>query len=481
MNISEKTSLDTLWSAIQADFRTIFPDDVYRTWFTSLTCDIVDDEVVILGVPNDFTAIWIEENYADIIVKRFQMALGHNVQLQFQTRLEEKSNPEPAAPQENTNVGEDRQVLSMSLGTEALKELFTEPAKGHHVINTDGDAYLLNPKNTFENFIVGAGNQMAHAACVAVANAPAKAYNPLFLYGDTGLGKTHLMHAVAHYVLSRTPQTRIVYTSTEKFTNEFIQAIQTNALTRFRQKYRRVDILLIDDVHFLSGKERIQEEFFHTFNELFESQKQIFLSSDRPASEIAKLESRLVSRFQWGLVTDIQVPDLETRMAILGKKSGDIHLSLSPDVLEFLAQRVSTNVRRLEGALTRIASYASLTKAVIDVPTVNRLLRDIFQEEKQIQVPLEVIQQKVAEHYHIKLSDMLGKKRPANIAFPRQVAMYLSRLITSQSLMEIGQMFGGRDHGTVIHACKTVENMMEQDPMIKRTVEHLKQTLQKGF
>jgi chromosomal replication initiator protein len=289
------------------------------------------------------------------------------------------------------------------------------------------------------------------------------------------------MHAVAHYVLNQMPRTRIVYTSTEKFTNEFIQAIQTNALTKFRQKYRRVDILLIDDIHFLSGKERIQEEFFHTFNELFESQKQIFLSSDRPAAEIAKLEGRLVSRFQWGLVTDIQVPDLETRMAILGRKSADMNLCLSSDVLEFLAQRVSTNVRRLEGALTRIASYASLAKAAVDVPTVSRLLRDIFQEEKQIQVPLEYIQQKVAEHYHLKLADMLSKKRPANIAFPRQVAMYLSRLITSQSLVEIGQTFGGRDHGTVIHACKAVENMMEQDPTIKRSVEQLKQTLQKGF
>jgi chromosomal replication initiator protein len=481
MNTATQGSSTAFWSAIQMDFQNIFPDDIYRAWFTSLTCDAVENETVILGVPNDFAAIWIEENYADVIAKRLQMALGHNVRIRFQTRLKERFDKETAVSKGNTNAREDHQVLSMSLGTEALQELSIESAKEHHVINTEGDAYLLNPKNTFENFIVGAGNQMAHAACVAVANAPAKAYNPLFLYGDTGLGKTHLMHAVAHDVLSRMPRMRIVYTSTEKFTNEFIQAIQTNALTKFRQKYRRVDILLIDDVHFLSGKERIQEEFFHTFNELFESQKQIFLSSDRPASEIAKLESRLISRFQWGLVTDIQVPDLETRMAILGKKSGDLHLQLSPDVLEFLAQRVSTNVRRLEGALTRIASYASLTKATIDVPTVNRLLRDIFQEEKQIQVPLEVIQQKVAEHYHIKLSDMLGKKRPANIAFPRQVAMYLSRLITSQSLVEIGQMFGGRDHGTVIHACKAVENMMEQDPIIKRTVEHLKQTLQKGF
>ncbi|MDR3143318.1 MAG: chromosomal replication initiator protein DnaA [Puniceicoccales bacterium] len=479
MTADGKESLEALWSVVQADFRNIFPEDVYRAWFLSLSCDAVDNENVTLGVPNDFAAIWIEENYADVITKRLQLALGRNVKLCFQSRA--KREAEAANPAPEVQPAENQHLVSISLGDEALKELSLEGQKEHRVINTEGDSYLLNPKNTFENFIVGAGNQMAHAACVAVANAPARAYNPLFLYGDTGLGKTHLMHAVAHYVLNQKPRTRIVYTSTEKFTNEFIQAIQTNALTKFRQKYRRVDILLIDDIHFLSGKERIQEEFFHTFNELFESQKQIFLSSDRPAAEIAKLEGRLVSRFQWGLVTDIQVPDLETRMAILGRKSGDMKLHLSSEVLEFLAQRVSTNVRRLEGALTRIASYASLTKAAVDVPTLSRLLRDIFQEEKQIQVPLEFIQQKVAEHYHLKLADMLSKKRPANIAFPRQVAMYLSRLITSQSLAEIGQMFGGRDHSTVIHACKTVENMMEQDPAIKRSVEHLKQTLQKGF
>jgi chromosomal replication initiator protein len=376
---------------------------------------------------------------------------------------------------------ETHQAISMSSGPGAFEELGAEAEKEYHVIDTEGDSYLLNPKNTFENFIVGAGNEMAHAACIAIANTPARAYNPLFLYGDTGLGKTHLMHAVAHYVLCRTPQMRIVYTSTEKFTNEFIQSIQSNALTKFRQKYRRIDILLIDDVHFLSGKERIQEEFFYTFNELFESQKQIFLCSDRPASEISKLENRLVSRFQWGLVTDIQVPDLETRMAILGKKSSDMNLHLRPEVLEFLAQRVSTNVRCLEGALMRIASYASLTKMVVDVSTVSRLLRDIFQEEKQSQIPLELIQRKVAEYYNIELADMLGKKRPASIAFPRQVAMYLSRLVTSQSLVEIGQMFGGRDHGTVIHACKAIENAMEQDPAIKQSIDSLKQALQKGF
>ncbi|MDR0445155.1 MAG: chromosomal replication initiator protein DnaA [Puniceicoccales bacterium] len=481
MSAGEQQSLIPLWSVIQADFRNIFPEDVYRAWFMSLTCDLVDEDVIVLGVPNDFAAIWIKENYADVITKRFQLALGHNVEVQFQARPSEDSAVTPAVADPPHKEG--HQAMAMSLGTEVLEdeELSTEAGKEHCVINTEGDSYLLNPKNTFKNFIVGAGNEMAHAACIAIANAPAKAYNPLFLYGDTGLGKTHLMHAVAHYVLCRTPQTRIVYTSTEKFTNEFIQAIQTNALTRFRQKYRRVDILLIDDIHFLSGKERIQEEFFHTFNELFESQKQIFLCSDRPASEISKLENRLVSRFQWGLVTDIQVPDLETRMAILGRKSSDINLHLGPEVLEFLAQRVSTNVRCLEGALTRIASYASLTKVTVDVSTVSRLLRDIFQEEKQIQIPLELIQKKVAEYYNIKLSDMLGKKRPASIAFPRQVAMYLSRLVTSQSLVEIGQMFGGRDHGTVIHACKAVENMMEQDPAIKQSIESLKQSLQKGF
>ncbi|MGB0184043.1 MAG: chromosomal replication initiator protein DnaA, partial [Opitutales bacterium] len=331
----------------------------------------------------------------------------------------------------------------------------------------------LNPRNTFDNFVVGSGNQLAHAASIAVANAPGRAYNPLFVYGETGLGKTHLMHAVAHQMLNNNPNAHIAYVSTEKFTNEFIHAIREKKLAKFRKYYRNVDALLVDDIHFLSGKEGTQEEFFHTFNDLFESGRQIFLASDRPANEIERLENRLVSRFQWGLVTDVQAPDFETRVAILRKKAAAMRLEMEDDVMEFLAERVSRNVRRMEGALTRIASYNSLIDQSLDLEAVERLLSDLFQEEAAAQVTVNQIQNKVSDYYKIRFSELVGRRRTSAIVFPRQVAMYISRTLTSDPLKSIGEAFGGRDHGTVIHACKQVENMMEQDVTVKRAVDYL--------
>lgn len=445
------------WEMVKPEFRTIFSEDVYLTWFDSLVTINQNDSTVVLGVPNEFAMIWIEDNYLDLIKKRVQMASGRSIDIKLKVIGEvDTSSTKEDTPSRVTSIEEyNRQQNDANI-----------------------EQYSLNPKNTFENFVVGSGNQMAHAACIAVSNAPGRAYNPLFLYGDTGLGKTHLMHAVAHKVLESNPKMKVVYTSTEKFTNEFITALQQNLLPKFRQKYRNVDLLLIDDIHFLSGKERIQEEFFHTFNELFESQKQIFLSSDRPASEISKLESRLVSRFQWGLVTDIQAPDLETRMAILSKKAIAMKLILDPHVIENLANRVSKNVRKLEGALIKIASYQNMMNRLATVTDLNDLLGDLFKEDNNNGiVTIDRVQEKVCDFYKLKLIDMLSKKRPANIAFPRQVAMYLSRVMTPQSLSEIGQAFGGRDHGTVIHACKTIEALMEQDQSIKRTIETIQQLL----
>jgi chromosomal replication initiator protein len=332
---------------------------------------------------------------------------------------------------------------------------------------------LLNPSNTFDNFVVGSGNQLAHAASIAVANAPGRAYNPLFVYGETGLGKTHLMHAVAHQMLVNNSAARIAYVSTEKFTNEFIHAIRENKLAKFRRFYRNVDALLVDDIHFLSGKESTQEEFFHTFNDLFESGRQIFLASDRPANEIERLENRLISRFQWGLVTDIQAPDFETRVAILRKKASAMQIELDAEIMDFLAERVSRNVRRMEGALTRIAGFHALTSSRVDLESVERLLGDLLQEEAASQVTVEQIQKKVADYYQIRMSEMVGRRRLSAIVFPRQVAMYISRTLTSDPLKSIGDAFGGRDHGTVIHACKQVENMMEQDGSVKRGVDYL--------
>jgi len=450
MQLQEETLC--LWNILKEDLKTLFPQDVFQTWFDHIHLIEEKDNTLILAVSNDFAAIWIQDNYHDLLVKRLQIAAGRTMKILYKVCASDKK----------TEEDDTRKTTKVQKNTKS-------PASR----DSDAIAYVLNPKNTFENFVVGADNQLAHAACIAVANTPAKAYNPLFVYGDTGLGKTHLMHAVAHAVLQNNPHLNIVYVSTEKFTNEFINAIQNNTLTKFRKRYRNVDVLLIDDIHFLSGKERIQEEFFHTFNDLFEAQKQIILCSDRPASEIAKLENRLISRFQWGLVTDIQAPDLETRVAILSKKAAAINLHLPEKILHFLAQKVARNVRRMEGALNRVAGYVALVNKPIDIPTVEHLLKDILQEEAQNQITIQKIQHKVADYFQIRFEEMSSKRRPAKIAFSRQIAMYLSRSLTNRSLQEIGDEFGGRDHGTVIHACKAVENMMEQDESVRRSVEYL--------
>jgi chromosomal replication initiator protein len=452
--IIEQMNVSGALNFVKSELKKDFQGDIYRNWFEGLSLLSEEGDHIVLGVPNDFAAIWINDNYKDMIAKKLQMALGKSLKV--------------------TLKSDGKEIASLQKSEENATEDL-EHGKAYEI----EDGYILNPKNTFENFVIGPGNQMAHAASIAIANAPGKAYNPLFLYGATGLGKTHLMHAVAHQILSKNRKARVVYTSTEKFTNEFIQAIQLNTMARFRKKYRSIDVFLLDDIHFLSGKERIQDEFFHTFNELFEAQKQIFLCSDRPTSEISKLESRLVSRFQWGLVTDIQPPDLETRIAILARKAKDLKITIEPSVLNYLAEHVSSNVRRLEGALTRVASYMELTKAKVDVSILKMFMKDLFQDETITARPsLDVIQQKVAEFYGLKTADLLGKRRPANIAMARQIAMYLSRILTNQSLVDIGLAFGGRDHGTVIYACKSVENMMEQDEVIKRNVDHLKKVLQ---
>jgi len=462
--MTAQSSEPLTWDNVKTDFRSLFPDDVYRTWFEPMSCLEERDDTIILGVPNDFAAIWVQDNYQDLISRRLAIACGRNVHLRFAVdpaSSTEAEVPEPARVSENSANGRHPQAQPASRNSQASRNL----------------GFILNPKNTFDNYVVGNSNQLAHAACIAVANEPAKAYNPLFLYGETGLGKTHLMQAVAQHTLNSNNEARIAYISTETFTNEFIAAIQDNTVARFRQRYRQVDVLLIDDIHFLSGKERIQEEFFHTFNVLFESQKQIFLSSDRPASEISKLENRLISRFQWGFMADIQPPDYETRLAILTKKARSMNAQVPEDVLHFLADRVSRNIRRLEGALTRISGYTALMQGKLDIEVVEKLLGDILQEEAQNHVTIEKIQEKVADYFKLRLSDMVSRRRPANIAFPRQIAMYLSRELTSHSLKEIGQSFGARDHGTVIHAYNTVKNMMDQDDSVSRAVQYLQKQL----
>ncbi|MDE0767510.1 MAG: chromosomal replication initiator protein DnaA [Opitutaceae bacterium] len=452
-----------IWDKVKAELSELLPHDIFDSWFSKVSCVKAEGNSVVLQVQNEFSAIWINDNYLDLLTKAFQRFLGYPVSITLENE---------ATPADSRETAPNNRI-----------ETITKAGPSPRTVNRDTKKIAnpssanLNRRNTFENFVIGSNSQLAHAAAIAVAHAPAGAYNPLFVYGETGLGKTHLMHAVGHHILLNKPNARIAYLSSEKFTNEFISAIQENTLTRFRKRYRKVDVLLIDDVQFLSGKERIQEEFFHTFNELFEAQKQIFLSSDRPANEIAKLESRLVSRFQWGLVTDIQAPDFETRVAILRKKAEQHKFKVRDEIINFIAKHIVKNIRRLEGALIKVCSYSSLTGNPLNIGTCEMLLRDVLMEAAKQQLTIDTIQKKVADYFELRHSDMLSRRRPNHIAVPRQIAMYLSRDLTKHSLQEIGEAFGGRDHGTVIHACRQVENLVDQDDTVRHSVDYLRTQL----
>ena len=464
--MSSTSTTVSLWQSTNAELKNLFPVDVYEMWFSELVCSEETDKKLVLTTKSEFNAIWIENNYLDIILQQVRSFAGTAIEVLIEVAVPEESEKSSSDGSSSSDRLNGRHALDLRNDRSA-----TPSAPTHRT--------LINPINTFENFVVGSGCQLAHAASIAVANAPGRAYNPLFVFGETGLGKTHLMHAVAHQMLVNNHKARIAYVSTEKFTNEFIHAIRENKLTKFRQYYRNVDALLVDDIHFLSGKESTQEEFFHTFNDLFESGRQIFLASDRPANEIERLENRLVSRFQWGLVTDIQAPDFETRVAILRNKAAAMKIELDDEIMDFLAERVSRNVRRMEGALTRIAGYNNLIDSKLDLSAVERLLSDLLHEEAASKVTVDQIQRKVSDYYKIRFSELVGRRRTSAIVFPRQVAMYISRTLTSDPLKSIGDAFGGRDHGTVIHACKQVENMMEQDGSVKRGVDYLIKQLSK--
>jgi len=446
-------SAEKIWNSAQAHLRSKLSADTYNMWFAPLCACAIDGNHAILEAPNEFCEVWLKDNYLSLLQDAFAIASGRQLQIKFKVA----SVTTVPAP-----------VRSLA------KNKTAEPA--HERVPASGDN-SFNPKNTFETFVVGNNNNFAYAAALAVSQAPGKSYNPLFLYGGVGLGKTHLLHAIGQHVASQRKGARVAYLSSEKFTNEYIDGIQNNQLAKFRKKHRQTDVLLIDDIQFLAGKERIQEEFFHTFNALHEAHKQIVLTCDRPASEIQGLEHRLVSRFEWGLVTDLQPPDIEMRRAILNKKAQSMGATLPEDVLDFLANRIRTNVRRLEGALIRVASYASLTGKKLSIEVVEGLLREILHEEGRFSISIEVIQKKVAEHFDIRLADMTSKRRPENIAFPRQIAMYLSRQMTESSLNTIGEAYGGRDHGTVLHACRLVKDRMEVDANVRQVVSYLEKQL----
>ena len=439
-----------IWGQIASEIRPRVSADAFQRWFAALELVQADEITLTFQVPNTIYQLWIESNYLSLVQSAILAVLGGPREIKFWVA----DNGRPGC------LGEPRTEPASEPPPPIIAEQEAEVASNHG----------MNPRNTFDTFVVGSNNQFAHAAALAVAQSPSKTYNPLFIYGGVGLGKTHLMQAIGQQAMERKKSFKVMYLSSEKFTNEFIDAIQHNTLVKFRKRYRLADVLLIDDIHFLAGKERSQEEFFHTFNTLFDGRKQIVLSSDRPASEIANLEQRLVSRFEWGLTAELQPPDIETRMAILKKKAQALHVQLAQEVLEFLAQRVRTNVRRLEGALMRVASFVSLSGREISRETVEQLLRDILQEEAKKTVTIDQIQRKVAEHFDVRLADMTSKRRPANIAFPRQVAMYLARRHTKASLNEIGDAFGGRDHGTVLHACKTVSGRMVKEDQVRQLI-----------
>jgi chromosomal replication initiator protein len=458
-----QASAERIWSAAQEQLRSMLSADTYHLWFAPLRACSQDNSSIVLEVSNDFCEVWLKDNYMGLLQDVVALASGRQMQVKFKVN----STPAGATPQTAlAPVAAQAPVVVKA----KVAELQTERANSAQELG-------FNPKNTFESFVVGNNNNFAYAAALAVAQAPGKSYNPLFLYGGVGLGKTHLLHAIGQYVPANKKGARVAYLSSEKFTNEYIDAIQNNQLARFRKKYRQTDVLLIDDIQFLAGKERIQEEFFHTFNALHEAHKQIVLTCDRPASEIQNLEHRLVSRFEWGLVTDLQPPDVEMRMAILHKKAQLMGVELPEEIMDFLAHRIRANIRRLEGALIRVASYAALTGKKLSVEVVEGLLRELLHEEGRGNVSIDLIQKKVAEHFDLRVSDMSSKRRPENIAFPRQIAMYLARHLTETSLSTIGEAFGGRDHGTVMHACKLVKDRMEVDANVRQVVSYLEKQL----
>ncbi len=427
--------------------------DATERWFKHMQLVAEDANQVTVLVPTETHVLWIQENFMPELTHALSQVLG---------------------------CGGRPRVLAMNGAAGGQLTMLEEPQKKSRAKEVASEALAkslkgagLNPLYTFDRFVVGGNNQFAHAACKAIAAGVRTAYNPLFIHGGSGLGKTHLMQAIGQDILKARPESKVIYLTCEKFTNEFILAVQKGNLDNFRRRYRKADVLLVDDVQFLNGKEKSQEEFFHTFNTLLDGRAQVVLSSDRPASEIQTLEPRLVSRFECGLTVALQPPQLETRIAILGRKMEEWEVKIPEDWVRFVAQRIRSNVRRLEGALVRIATYNSLGQGELSTDRIEDLLRDILREEAAAKVTIDTIQKTVADFYDIRLADMTSRRRPANIAFPRQIAMYLSRKLTGGSLVEIGEAFGGRDHGTVIHACKKVDQMMQTDDQVRQTVAAL--------
>jgi chromosomal replication initiator protein len=445
---------ESLWSEVSGRLRGALNDTTYGTWFREASGVELSDDRFVLGVPNDFTRDWIEGHFLGLIGAAIRDVTGTERLIGLE--LVE------TAPADHADGDGDSLLDAVSVAP-VVAAIPGRPESGG-----------FNAKYTFDSFVIGSSNRFAHAAALAVAEAPAQAYNPLFIYGGTGLGKTHLLQAVAQYVSEHSSDLSVRYVTSETFMNDFINSLRDKRIEGFKQRYRTYDVLLIDDVQFFEHKERIQEEFFHTFNSLYEAGSQICMSSDRPPRDIATLEERLRSRFEWGLITDIQPPDLETRIAILRKKvkTDGIHIH-DPQVLTFIASRVSTNIRELEGALTRVVAFSSLTARSMSVELAQDVLKDVFPQGEAAQVSIKRIQDLVAERFSLSLEELCGDKRSQNIVYPRQVAMYLSRELTDSSLPKIGKEFGGRDHTTVIHATVKIARLIREDRSVYNLVQEL--------
>jgi len=425
-----------LWDDILAKVEAKVNRHSFATWFRPTSAAGMSGTALVVRVPNAQFKEWLAKNYQSVIDE----ALVELGRADVQVRFEAESDAPPAL--ETASAPADRD---------------------------QGAGMSLNPKYTFESFVVGSSNQFAHAAARAVAEIPSKSYNPLFLYGGVGLGKTHLMHAIGHYIQARNRHLNLTYMSSDRFINEMINAIRFDRLPAFRQKYRAIDVLLVDDIQFIAGKDRTQEEFFHIFNALHDGQKQIVISSDCPPRQIPTLEERLHSRFEWGLIADIQPPDIETKVAILRKKAENERVALPENVALFIASKVRTNIRELEGSLIRLIAYASLTGRDIDLALAQEVLRDLLHTEEK-PITMEMIQKFVADHYNVKLTEMKARNNSKSVAVPRQIAMYLAKTLTDASLPEIGKGFGGKHHSTVIHSVRKIDTLRKRDPEFDRLI-----------
>ncbi len=441
-------TLIDVWQKAQNPIKNSIGETTYDTWFSHLKICENTPGVLTIEAPDEYFKNWIDERYRAIIERCLRTEAGQGIGIEFAVN--------PQLLSKNTQQKLDR--IEKTLAPAADKNL------------------RLNPRFLFENFVVGPSNRFAFAAAQAVAENPARTYNPFFIYGPVGLGKTHLLQAITHEAQRRNPALKICYISSEQFTNELINSIRHHSSEAFRQKYRNMDILLIDDIHFIAGKNSTQEEFFHTFNTLHDHHKQIIICSDRPPKEISNLEERLVSRFAWGLITDIQPPDYETRVAILRKKLELESVAVPDDVVLFIAQEIKTNIRELEGALIRVVAYALLEDKMISLSVAKQVLKDMVKETIKT-ISVDMVQKEVAAYYGMALIDLKNKKRNKNVVLPRQVAMYLTRKLTTHSLPEIGAAFGGKDHTTVLHACKKVEKELVTNAQVKKNIDHLKAIL----